>query len=451
MQASRRSPQFRVLFFRATLLMILMAGLPVRITLLFAQATPRQTETPAGTVTVPPSSTENPLEIGRRAHTNHLILARPQRGAGGGAPVGETPGSVACIYETSSASPSSSNGCPITGQISSGNNGLPTATGGSGVIAIVDAYDYPTAENDFAVFSTQFGLPCTSGGAPSTTNCSDQFTRVHVADTQPGPNCGWAQEAALDIEWAHSMSPNARIVLVEATTSSFADLLNAVSFASGMVTQNNGKGEVSMSWGGSEFVLESAWDSYFTTPNVVYVAASGDSGGKTIWPGVSPNVVCAGGTSINRNSSGQFTGETAWSGSGGGPSKYELRPAYQNPIGGTVGIFRGAPDLSADANPNTGVWVYDSTPCNGLSGWMIFGGTSVSTPTWAGIINLAGSFHSSSSAELQPVYAICTNGASSCSSSNFRDITSGSAGHFHAQTGWDFATGIGSDLGVGGK
>lgn len=447
----RRSPQFRLLFFYTIPLIILTAGLPVRTALLFAQGPPRQTETPGGTTIVPPSSIENPVEIGERAHTNHLILARSQKPTGGGAPVGETPGSVACIYETSRATPGSPIGCQITGHISSGNNGLPTAAGGSGVIAVVDAFDYPTAENDFAVFSTQFGLPCSSGGAPSTTNCSDQFTKAYAAGTQPSANCGWAQEAALDIEWAHSMAPNAQIVLVEAASSSFADLLSAVSVASGMVTRGGGKGEVSMSWGGSEFVLESAYDSYFTTPNVVYVAASGDSGGKTIWPGVSPNVVCAGGTTINRNSSGQFTGETAWSGSGGGPSKYELRPAYQDPIAGTVGSFRGAPDLSADANPNTGVWVYDSTPCNGLSGWMIFGGTSVSAPTWAGIINLANSFHSSSSTELQTVYAICTNGASSCSSANFRDITSGSAGRYHAQTGWDFATGIGSNLGLGGK
>ena len=354
-------------------------------------------------------------------------------------------------YETSGVNPVSSNGCPITGQIGSGDNGLPTTSGGSGVIAIVDAYEYPTAEKDFAVFSNQFGLPCSSAGTANTTNCSDQFTKVYAAGTQPSTNCGWAQEAALDIEWTHSMSPGARIVLVEAASNSLSDLLNAVSFASGVVTQNGGKGEVSMSWGGSEFLLESAYDSYFSTPNVVYFAASGDSGGQTIWPGVSPNVVCAGGTTISRNSSGQFTSETAWSGSGGGPSQYELRPAYQDPIAGTVGSFRGVPDLSGDANPNTGVWVYDSTPCSGSSGWMIFGGTSVSAQLLAGIVNLAGSFFPSSSAELQAIYGICGNGASSCSSANFRDIASGRAGHFRAQTGWDFVTGVGSNLGLGGK
>ena len=451
MDPVRRSLQFRVLFFRPVLLMILIAGLPIRPALLFAQGPSQQTETPVGTLIIPPSSVEHPGDIGVRAHTNHLILARPQKPTGGTAPVGETPGSIACVYETSGANPGSSNGCPITGKIGSGNNGLPTAGGGSGVIAIVDAYDYPSAENDFAVFSNQFGLPCSSGGIPSTTNCSDQFSKVYAAGTQPSANCGWAQEAALDIEWAHSMSPGARIVLVEAASNSLLDLLSAVSFASGVVTQNNGKGEVSMSWGTSEFLLESSYDHYFTTPNVVYFAASGDSGGQTIWPGVSPNVVCAGGTTINRNTSGQFTSETAWSGSGGGPSTYELRPVYQDPIAGTVGSFRGVPDLSGDANPNTGVWVYDSTPCNGLSGWLIFGGTSVSTPSLAGIVNLAGSFYSSSPAELQPIYAICTNGASSCSSANFRDITSGRAGRFHAQIGWDFVTGIGSNLDLAGK
>ena len=117
-----------------------------------------------------------------------------------------------------------------------------------------------------------------------------------------------------------------------------------------------------------------------------------------------------------------------------------------------VGTQRGAPDVSFDASPNSGVWVYDSTSCHGLSGWLIFGGTSVSSPALAGIVNLAGSFASSSAAELRNNLQLCATGpASTCSSADFRDVTSGKAGSFTAKTGWDFVTGVGSSVGIAGK
>ena len=423
-----------------SLLFITLVGfVPVRS---IAQGPPQEIVTPSGNVIIPGTSVENPGDRGQKAHTNHLIF-EPQKGAisRSSTPVGETPGSLACVYGTAST-PSN---CPITGKISSGNNGLPVASGGGGVIAIVDAYDYPTAENDLNVFSTQFGLPpCTAA--------SGCFQKVFASGTKPSANCGWAQEAALDIELAHAMAPNAKIVLVEAASNSFADLLNAVDVASSMVQASRSNGQVSMSWGGSEFSSEASNDFHFTAPKIVYFAASGDSGGKTIWPGVSPNVVSAGGTTINRDSSGNYVSETAWSGSGGGASQYESIPSYQTPISDLVGTQRGAPDISFDANPNSGVWVYDSTSCHGLSGWLIFGGTSVSSPSLAGIANLAGSFASSSADELGTIYSICGIGpASTCSSPDFRDITSGKAGSFTAKTGWDFVTGVGSSLGIAGK
>ena len=199
-----------------------------------------------------------------------------------------------------------------------------------------------------------------------------------------------------------------------------------------------------MSWGGSEFSSETSYDSHFNHTGVVYFAASGDSGGKTIWPGVSPNAVSAGGTTLNLSSTGAFISETGWSGSGGGASKYEGRPSYQDVIQSTVGSKPGAPDFSFDADPYTGVSVYDTTSCQGMSGWMVFGGTSVSTPSLAGIVNSAGSFSASTNAELTTIYG-------GLGSSNFRDITSGTAGSFSAGTGWDFVTGVGSNLGNSGK
>ena len=365
---------------------------------------------PPGWVVIPDSSVERPGDRGVNAHTNHLILVRSQ--STGAAPAGETPQSIRPVYN------------------------LPSS-GGSNIIAIVDAYDYPTAENDLNVFSSALGLP-------SCTTANGCFTKIYASGHQPRTNCGWAQEASLDIEWAHAMAPGAKIVLVEAASNRFNDLFAAVDVASSYIATHSGKGEVSMSWGGSEFSSETGYDSHFTTSNIVYFASSGDTGGVTIYPGVSPNVVSAGGTTIHRDSSGNFTGETGWSGSGGGPSKYEPRPGYQLGVSAIVGSQRGVPDFSFDADPNSGVSVYDSTSCQGMSGWLVFGGTSVASPSLAGIVNLAGSFASNSNTELTTIYGGLGSG-------NFRDIVSGTAGSFSAAMGWDFVTGVGSNQGLSSK
>ncbi|HKS94726.1 MAG TPA: S53 family peptidase, partial [Terriglobia bacterium] len=369
---------------------------------------------------IPDTTLERPRDFGRglHAHTNHLMLAMPvsepaEPAAKASTVSYETPASIHSVYN------------------------LPS-TGGGGMIAVVTAYDYPTAENDLAVFSSTYHLPaCTS-----TNGC---FRKVYASGKKPAANGGWAQEAALDIEWAHAMAPNARIVLVEAASNSSTDLLPAIDVASSLVSPKaGGFGQVSMSWGFSEFSGETRWDSHFQTRGVVYFASSGDAGGQRTYPCTSPYVVCAGGTSIHRDSSGNFVSETAWSGSGGGPSPYEPRPSYQNSIVSIVGTRRGVPDVSFDADPHSGVIVYDSTPYGGVSGLLIFGGTSVSAPAVAGIVNLAGHFYNSSAIESSTLY-------SNSGTRNFRDIASGSAGSYTAKPGWDFVTGIGSCLGVVGK
>jgi len=369
-------------------------------------------------IQIPDSSIEQPGDHGVAAHTNHLIREGPN--AVGRAPRGETPASIASAYN-------------LTGQLA-----------GGGVIVIVDAFHYPTALQDFNVFAQQFGLSHETSTDPLDAN--NQVFQVVYANGRPRNNCGWAQEAALDIEWAHAMAPNAKIVLVEAKTNSFADLFQAVDVASAIANAQ----EVSMSWGGSEFSSEAGNDGHFTHQGVVYFAASGDTGGTTIYPGVSPNVVSAGGTRINRDHSGNFVSETGWSGSGGGPSKYESRPGYQDIIQTIVGAARGVPDYSFDADPNTGVSVYDSTSCRGSSGWLVFGGTSVASPSLSGIVNSAGS-NTSSTAELSLLYQSVLNNGQTINSLNFRDILSGTAGSFSAKTGWDFVTGIGSTNGLSGK
>ncbi|HEY6290019.1 MAG TPA: S53 family peptidase [Terriglobia bacterium] len=379
-------------------------------------------------VLIPQSSIARIEDLGVRAHTNHVILA-PES-------VGMTPE----MMRDSAADPDAA-------AASAPQRGTPAAlravynlpsTGGAGVIAVVDAYDDPAAENDLDHFSTQFGLP-------ACTTANGCFHKVYAAGPKPATNCGWAQEADLDIEWAHAIAPDAKIVLVEAASNESNDLAKAISVASSIVNPSGrGFGEVSMSWGFSEFSGETSFDHNFSRAGVVYVAAAGDVGGARNYPAVSPYVVAAGGTSLHYNSAGQFEGEAAWTDAGGGPSSYEERPAFQSAIAHLVGTRRGTPDVSFDADPNTGAWVYDSTPCGGLSGWLMFGGTSLSTPAIAGVINMAGHFYSSSDLELSTIY-------SKLGSSDFRDITVGKAGSFEAVKGWDFATGVGTSLDLAGK
>lgn len=398
------------------ILLLLVVSLAGVVPLLAQNDNSRRDDNDNGAVLIPGSSIENHGDQGMISHTNHVIHFRGTAQAT--APAGLSPAQLATAYGLTPSWP-----------------GL-----GSGTIAIVDAYHYPTAENDLNVFSGQFGLrPCTSANT-----C---FKVVYATRNGRAPtvNCGWAQEAALDIEWAHAMAPGAQIVLVEAASSSFTDLLSAVDVASGIVAKNGGKGQVSMSWGGSEFSGETSYESHFKTPNnVVYFAASGDTGGKTIYPGVSPNVVSAGGTTLKLTSSNAIQSETGWSGSGGGPSQYFAHPSYQGSILNIVGSRRGVPDFSFDADPYTGVSVYDSTRCSGMQGWMVFGGTSVSSPSLAGIVNSAGSFAQNTSSELTTIYGFL-------GSADFNDITSGTVGKYNAQVGWDFVTGVGSNNGLSGK
>jgi len=167
-------------------------------------------------------------------------------------------------------------------------------------------------------------------------------------------------------------------------------------------------------------------------------------GGARIYPGTSAYAGSVGGTTLHRNAGGSFLGETAWSGSGGGPSSFEPRPHYQDRIVGLVGSRRGAPDVSFDADPNSGVAVYDSTACQGMRGWLVFGGTSLAAPAVASAVNLAGHFYHSSDIELSTIY-------SNLGTVNFRDVVQGSAGLFPARKGWDFVTGVGSPVGLNGK
>jgi kumamolisin len=271
---------------------------------------------------------------------------------------------------------------------------------------------------------------------------------VYAQGSQPAPDPtgGWELETSLDIEWSHAMAPQAKIFLVEAKNQNFSNLVDAAVVAAKLVASNGG-GEVSMSWGLGEFLQETTADAAFTAPNVVFFASAGDSPGAD-YPSVSPNVVSAGGTTISRDPvTGSFLLEDTWQDAGGGPSQVEPRPSFQDGVKYMVGNFRGTPDLSFDANPNTGVWLYDTNPVYG-TGWFVVGGTSVSSPSLAGIINAAGSFDSSSQAENREIYGHIFE------PNSFRDIIYGNCGlnigNF-AQLGYDACTGVGSPLGLRNK
>jgi subtilase family serine protease len=213
-----------------------------------------------------------------------------------------------------------------------------------------------------------------------------------------------------------------------------------------------GGGEVTNSWGGSEFSGETTYDSHFVKAGVVYFASTGDSAG-TEWPSVSTNVVAVGGTSTTRINGGatfgNFAGEAAWEDGGGGLSQYEPRPSYQSVLPSAT--HRLVPDVSSDANPNTGVWVYDNNPVFQCC-WFVYGGTSVASPSWAGIVNRAGHFATSSSAELTTIYTAYKTGTTYAA--DYNDITYGLCGFYDgngATTAWDPCTGVGSPKTYVGK
>jgi len=298
-------------------------------------------------------------------------------------------------------------------------------TAGSGkTIGIVDAYNDPTAESDLATFSSQFGLP-------ACTTANGCFSKVNETggSSYPSTNSGWALEISLDIEWAHAVAPGAKILLVEASSSSFTDLLTGENYAKTHAQY------VSNSWGGSEFSGENSYDSSFVQSGVSFFVAAGDSGLPAEYPSSSPNVISVGGTTLTFNQSGQFASETAWSGGGGGCSSYEAANSAQSSFSqyGQAGCGgrRATPDVALDADPNSGVAVYDSTPYSGQSGWFQVGGTSASTPMWA-----AASADAGVTVNAAYVYG---------SSINFRDITSGNNGA-PCQVGFDLCGGRGSWL-----
>jgi kumamolisin len=346
-----------------------------------------------------------------RLQTNYFIVDPQNWNAPQPPPGSETPGSLACVYELVKGP----KGCPV-----STSTNVPT--GGVGAIAIVDAGFYPTAQSDLDAFSSYFGIP------------KADFTVVYANGKKPPVYSDWEVEESLDIEWAHSMAPKAKLFLVESVLCTNKNCntdptWEAVKVASNLVAQHGG-GVVSMSWGDPEWAQERNFDHFFTTPGVVYFAASGDSGiGVSIHPGASPNVVSVGGTVFERDGNGDFVSEE-YGGGGGDISPYEPRPSYQDGIEKIVGKFRGYPDVGSDFCCAA---IY-------LEGqWGDVGGTSWGTPTTAGIVNAAGQLKKSTADELKMIYDEYANKKEY--KAEFYDITEGSS---YCKVGWDLCAGVGS-------
>lgn len=305
-------------------------------------------------------------------------------------------------------------------------------TGTGQTIGIVDAYDDPTAENDLGVYRSQYGLP------PCTT-ANGCFRKVdqNGGTSYPSANASWAQETSLDLDMASAICPNCKILLVEGSSASFANLSTAVDTAAAL-----GANAISNSYGGSESATSVTYDSHYNHAGVAITASSGDSGYGTQSPASAVSVVAVGGTSLT---AGTWS-ETAWSSAGSGCSSYNAMPAWQSGvISGCA--KRAEADVSAVADPNTGVAVYDSTPYLGSSGWMVFGGTSVASPVIASVFGLAANASTAMAGGSSASYVYAH------ASGNLKDILSGSNGSCgtavcNAGAGWDGPTGLGTPKGI---
>ena len=311
--------------------------------------------------------------------------------------------------------------------------------GGAGqIVAIVDAFDDPNVANDLAFYRSYFGLPaCQTGSVSQATGCIFQKVDQNGGTSYPAPSASWSTEISLDVEMVSAVCPKCQILLVEANSNLLSDLGAAVNEAVAL-----GANVVSNSYGSSEYSTENGDSAaYFAHEGVAVVASSGDSGFGVQFPAASPFVTGVGGTSLTQltNTGTRNGSETAWSGAGAGCSAFEPKPAWQHDSGCAN---RAVADVSAVADPNTGVWVYDTY---GGSGWGISGGTSVAAPIVGSFYALAGNKRNTGDKLASYPY-----GAPNA----LYDVTSGSDGSCSpgylcgAGPGYDGPTGLGTPGGT---
>ena len=293
------------------------------------------------------------------------------------------------------------------------------------LVAIIDAFDDPNAESDLAIYRAKFDLP------PCVTS-SGCFKKIDQkgGTKYPKANKGWTSEIALDLDMVSAVCPGCQILLVEANSDSIKNLMSAVSRATKL-----GAKVVSMSFGGPEFSTESGFDQSLNKQGIAYAVAAGDLGYGVQWPAASPYVTAVGGTTLANGPAGWT--ETAWRDAGSGCSKYEPAPPWEVK---TACSLRAVADVSAVADPATGVATYDSY---GSGGWVEAGGTSVAAPIIAGLFALA-------PAPAPKIYAALYPWTHQ---ESLFDVTTGSNGTCKktilctAGGGWDGPTGLGSPRG----
>jgi subtilase family serine protease len=312
-----------------------------------------------------------------------------------------------------------------------------SANNGSGqTIAIVDAYDDPNAEADLAKYRSYYGLPaCTTANG-----CFKKVSQTGSTTSLPRSDAGWSEEISLDLDMVSAIAPNAKILLVEAKSATMTNLGTAVNEAVAL-----GAKFVSNSYGGSESSSDTSYDSsYFNHPGVAITVSAGDDGYGAEYPAASKYVTSVGGTALSPSSTSRGWTETVWKtssteGTGSGCSSYDAKPTWQTDTGCTKRMIS---DVSAVADPATGVSVYDSYGVT--AGFYTFGGTSASAPIIAAVYALAGTPGSSDYPARYP-YA---------HTSALNDVTSGNNGSCStsyfctAGSGYDGPTGLGTPEGV---
>ncbi len=359
--------------------------------------------------------------------------------------------------EAAAGAPAITNKSPIAGGLTPQQlhaaYALPTVTFPSAqqTIAIVDAYNDPTAEADLGVYDRQFGLPeCTSANG-----CFRKVNQAGQTSPLPASEGGWATEISLDVQTAHAVCQSCRVLLLEANDSSFVSLGTAVNAA-----VSAGATEISNSYGGAEQSNYASYNGPYNHPGVVITASSGDCGyfnehcggvEAANFPASSPDVVAVGGTTLNQ--SGETWSSTVWEGAGSGCSVAFAAPLWQSEVANFAATecasSRSVADVAAVANPYTGVDIYDSTPSpEGYpTGWGVWGGTSLASPVIAAEFGLAGGAHGVA----YPAQTLYSNRGNANALYDVRSGSNGScsgATSCQAATGYDGPTGVGSPIGL---
>lgn len=313
-------------------------------------------------------------------------------------------------------------------------------------VAIVDAMDDPNAEADLKVYRSHFGLPaCTTANG-----CFKKINQNGGTSPLPAGDYGWAEEISLDLDMVSAACPDCHILLVEANSATIEDLGAAVNRAAA----TPGVVAISNSYGATEDSTVTGYDHFYNHPGIAVTVSSGDSGYGVGYPASSRYVTAVGGTSLTKASNSRGWTETAWSGAGSGCSTAEAKPSFQHDSGCAK---RSVADVSAVADPNTGVAVYDtynscgtSSLCDflislglvqGVDGYVQVGGTSASSPIIASVYALAGTGLSNATpyAHTSALFDVTSGSNGSCSGSYLCT----------AKAGYDGPTGLGTPNGTG--